>query len=354
MPLVHFLNVGQGDCTVIEHLDPLRRVTVIDVSLARWPFDDEDLQARRALADVRARLGKPGDNTLGNYGQKAYPTNPIAYMAARGVRSVFRFIGSHPEMDHLDGLADLHRALPITNFWSIGDQKPDPGGWGPSCRFREEDWRLYETLRDRPATLGVAGLVNFAGSKGPFWNCNGDGDGGGDHLHVLSPTRGHVTEADRTGDYNDASYVLLLYTPAGRVLFCGDSHDATWEHILRSYGAFLRDVEVMIAPHHGRCSGRSYKFLDVVRPRVTLFGIARSDHLGYSAWSSRGLRVYTNNQCRDVILDCRGSEIDLYCTNARFARDAVGRDPMNPFVGGYFVQRVTQPIGRPRAAIVRR
>ena len=57
----------------------------------------------------------------------------------------------------------------------------------------------------------------------------------------------------------------------------------------------LRDIDLLIAPHHGRSSGRSYEVLDVLRPALTFFGNARSEHLAYSAWNYRKLPFVTNN-----------------------------------------------------------
>ena len=39
-------------------------------------------------------------------------------------------------------------------------------------------------------------------------------------------------EANKKDDYNDCSYVLLYRTGDRRIVFGGDSHDRTWEHIL--------------------------------------------------------------------------------------------------------------------------
>ena len=34
----------------------------------------------------------------------------------------------------------------------------------------------------------------------------------------------------------------------------------------------VRDIDLLIAPHHGWRSGRNYQFLDVLNPRLTFFG----------------------------------------------------------------------------------
>ena len=88
-----------------------------------------------------------------------------------------------------------------------------------------------------------------------------------------------VADANEAGDWNDSSYVILYRSCGKRILFASDSHDSTWEYILDNWKSSVKNVDVLIAPHHGRDSGRDYEFLKVVKPRVTLFGNAPSEHL---------------------------------------------------------------------------
>jgi hypothetical protein len=129
-----------------------------------------------------------------------------------------------------------------------------------------------------------------------------------------------VDEANKKDDYNDCSYVVLYRTGDKRIIFGGDSHDGTWEHILKNWEADVRDIDLLIAPHYGRDSGRSYEFLDVLRPTLTFFGNARSEHLAYDAWRNRGLLIITNNQANCMVVDAGPSPMNLYVTNETFAK----------------------------------
>ena len=111
---------------------------------------------------------------------------------------------------------------------------------------------------------------------------------------------------------------MLRYRTGGnRVIFGGDSHDDSWEHILKRHD--VKDIDLLIAPHHGRDSGRSYEFLDVLKPTLTFFGNAPSEHLAYDRWRSRGLRYITNNQGGTLIADGNARPMTLYVTHKRFA-----------------------------------
>jgi beta-lactamase superfamily II metal-dependent hydrolase len=74
-----------------------------------------------------------------------------------------------------------------------------------------------------------------------------------------------------------------------------------------------------MAPHHGRDSGRSWDFLDLLKPRLTLFGVARSEHLAYAAWNQRNLDKITNNQAGNVVLDVVGNQLHVYVEDDAYA-----------------------------------
>jgi beta-lactamase superfamily II metal-dependent hydrolase len=251
------------------------------------------------------------------------PTNPVDYLRGIGVESVFRFILTHPDMDHMDGLAALADAFPIANFWDSGVRREDPPFEEGGCPYREGDWDCYKQLRD--GRVPGANVVSpRAGSRFQFANegpGNGMGDDG-DGINILAPSAGLVRSASSSGDVNDGSYVLACETSGGMVVFGGDAHDDTWEHIITNYRGVVENCAVLIAPHHGRDSGRSYRFLDVLRPRLTVFGQAPSEHLAYDAWRNRGLRVITSNQAGNVILEETLGWIDVWIENAKFAARA--------------------------------
>lgn len=76
----------------------------------------------------------------------------------------------------------------------------------------------------------------------------------------------------------------------------------------------------MIAPHHGRDSGRNRAFLDEVRPKLTLLGTAPSQHLAYDAWRNRHLEYITCNQARTVVVDTNGQNMQVYVAKEAYAR----------------------------------
>ena len=311
MPTIHFLNVKEGDCSVIQHGSG--RVSVIDVSNAK-PSDTDESKLEMSLASVMTR------GVQGNFNQKAYPVNPVAYLKDRGINSVFRFILTHPDMDHMDGIKAFFETFKPVAFWDTNNKKKmDNSSWSGSP-YNQEDWDFYRSLRDSKPDYNPKRLANLSGGNGQFWNRGEDGNPGGDGYTILAPTQKLVDEANQKDNYNDCSYVLLYQTHSKRIIFGGDSHDDTWEHILNTWEKEVRDIDLLIAPHHGRDSGRSYDFLDVLRPTLTFFGNARSEHLAYGAWYRRNLSIITNNQANCMVVNSGSGGLDVYVTYESFAK----------------------------------
>jgi len=311
---LHFLNVKQGDCTWIKHADG--KNTVIDVFNATLEKKEAIGALESLLFENKIAQEIKAKGINGNFGQKKYPVNPIEYLKQFNVSSVFRYVQTHPDMDHMGGIKDFFEAFKPINMWDT-DNKKEMGPFDDSP-YSEEDWLFYKKLRKGSET-NPKRLTLFAGSRGRYYNQNDDGTSGGNGLYILAPTKELVKEANESDNYNDCSYVILFLPANGcKVIIAGDSHDKIWEYILQNYNDDVTDIDLLIAPHHGRNSSRNYEFLDVLKPKLTFFGNANSEHLAYNPWTSRNLEKITNNQGNCLIAQFNGST-DIYCTYKKFA-----------------------------------
>lgn len=312
---LHFLNVKQGDCTWISHLNG--KNTLVDVNNASFEKQPEKEKLAKTFVDQQVSESIKSKGVKGNFGQKSYPVNPIEYLKNFGVESIFRFIVTHPDMDHLGGIKDLFSAFHPNNVWDTNNKKKiDSFKDSP---YNEEDWKFYKSIRDKE-NQNLTRLTLYSNSKGKYYNQNEDGSCCGNGLYILAPTQDLVNESNETENYNDCSYVILYRTSNGaKVILAGDSHDKTWEHILENWEDDVKNCDILIAPHHGRTSKRSYEFLDTLKPKITFFGIAKSNHLGYSSWTSRNLQVFSNNQGNCLIAKFLEGKTEIRCTNETFA-----------------------------------
>lgn len=335
MATIHYLNVKEGDCSVIEHNSG--HSTVIDVCNAK-PME-------RLTEAAMAGVAKAERGINGNFQQKKYPVNPITHLCDHGINSIFRYIQTPPDMDHMDGINALFKEFSPLNFWDMDNKKEMQSASWEGSPYNGEDWKFYKRLRDTKPETDPKRLALRSGARGQFYNVGADGTGGGDGLHILAPTQELVDGANEVDEeYNRCSYVLLYCTGDQRIVFGGDSHDETWDHILDKYKNDVTDIDLLIAPHHGRKSGRSYKFLDTLTPTLTFFGNARSEYLAYSAWRSRGLSIITNNQANCMVVDASTTPMTLYVTHEAFARKVNAGTSYNELFKAWYVGPITEDL----------
>ena len=317
MSKLHFLNVRRGDCTIIEH--NIGHCSVIDICAGNFVYTAKSFVQQERLGSVR-----------GNFQMCNNPTNPVSYLNDINVSNIFRFILTHPDMDHLDGFKNLIEKFELLNFWDSGlrKEKPDFG----NGTYKEEDWDAYENVRDG-STTKVLKIVS--GSTGKYYNQNEDGKLGGDGLYILAPDQNLIDQANESGNTNDGSYVLLYRSPGGNILIPGDAQEMTIDYLLSNHSSDISNCDVLLAPHHGRKIDNLGQFLDVVRPSISFIGCGESENLAYDYWRNRDLPFITNNQAGNIVLECNDGYIDLYIENSSFAEKLEGIDLSNTNSQGY-------------------
>lgn len=233
--------------------------------------------------------------------------------------SIFRYIQTHPDMDHMDGLKNLANSKPILNFWDTANTKEQSFDEHGNCgRYKKEDWDCYQRLRnsaDNPKSLTF-----YDGAIAKYFAEDDNGALSDDFLKILSPTKELIKIAEDAEDWNDSSYVILYCIQGRKILFCGDAGMGTINHLLVHHKDDISNLDVLIAPHHGRDSDKDFAFLDIMNPKLTLIGNAKCQHLAYDEWNRRGLEHIQNNQGGNILIDIyNNGEMHVSCSNKSFA-----------------------------------
>jgi beta-lactamase superfamily II metal-dependent hydrolase len=268
---IHFLNVGHGDCTIIEH--PSGRLTMIDINNSHsLPEDDEVLLAAHldlSLSDFR--MGTIAKKSWEQY-YKGLLVDPRDYWRDHFAgRRLFRYIQTHPDMDHMGGLASLFwgEKVALGNFWDHDHgktmQKSDfdhsPHDWN--------DWLAYTCLRhgkhaDRaPHTV----IKRLRDETGDYWTEDG--------LTILSPTSDLIDYCDQIDKYNNSSYVLRLDYGGRRIILPGDAERPAWGSIAAAYDTGELACDLLKAAHHGRESGYSESAVNTMSPDFVICSIGK-------------------------------------------------------------------------------
>ncbi len=220
----HFLDVGDGDCTLIEF--PSGRIGLIDI------------------------------HTNHSFGNKT-----IEYIKEiLQKRSLFRFILTHPHQDHLHGIKDLVDAgIVIENFWHVKNNfRPD---------MENENWEDYKPHWNYYKNIEKKLEFNLEDHNFDYLI--------EDKIIVLSPSKELSKQANELGEDNDGvhrdNYVLKILHGNFSALLCGDSDCHLLTHLSQNNFDEIKNIALLKAPHHGTETHFNEDFLKKSNPRMIIF-----------------------------------------------------------------------------------
>jgi competence protein ComEC len=228
---VTFLDVGQGDSTVVELPDG--QVVLIDGGATYERFD----MGRAVVAP---------------------------FLWNRGIHAIDQVIGTHPQLDHVGGLAWLIRHFRVKSYWGSGE-------------IREE--LFYRRLQ---GSLAAQGLQEQAAREGQEILSSGSC-----RMVVLNPptdVQFNVAQRDShvSGHMlNNRSVVTHLTCGAHRMLFAADVEQEGLSRMAHapSHGP----VEVLKVPHHGAVSSLNRNWVASLHPQYAVFSAGRHNRYGHPA-----------------------------------------------------------------------
>lgn len=282
---IHFLNVGHGDCTLLEF--PSGRTTLIDINNSKVVDEEteKELASYSNMYNQYQLMGYHGVELLKkSVVNFVEPVDPIDYIYDNlGCGEyIFRFILTHPDMDHMNGLYKLKdEQINIMNFWDT-DNKKEVNKSEVSNRFDYRDWETYQELRisnENPKVLKV-----LKGEQRDFFNEDG--------INILSPTEDIIHKANENEKWNLLSYVLLIEYAGHKIVLGGDADAEVWDELVESDESFLNDISILKASHHGRDSGYSQKAVSVMKPDWTICSVGKKP----AQDSSNKYKYYTNKK----------------------------------------------------------
>lgn len=271
---LHYLNVGHGDCMIIEFCDT-NRVAMLDINRsANIDKDTTEELITESLVKVDSQTKAQfqmglidGKILLEKAGYSVEVTDPIQYLNDKGINSIFRFISTHPHMDHISGLNELFKKVPVSNIWVVkNDFNINENNLSDS---EKSDWKLYKSFRDCTETkLKDTTIVRpLAGNKQDYWN--------EDNIEILAPDPSLLKTAKDKNNQNIMSYVILITYGGHKIVFGGDAEEDTWKYIMETYPDKIKDVTILDASHHGRDSGYYQPAVKHMNPKYTLVSVGK-------------------------------------------------------------------------------
>lgn len=229
---VTFLDVGQGDSIVIQ--GPRNQTILIDGGGEGYVFPNKEWQKRRNPYDV-------GKNVV------------IPALRSLGINEINWLVISHGDSDHIGGLLEVVRQIPIKNVLINGVQA------------------TTELEKELQYLIEEANIPVYIATKGPWLKWQGD-----IMWEVLNPS--HDSSFSSVND-NDESVVLLLSAYNRKVLFTGDLEENGEIRILED--VHNMNIDVLKVGHHGSKTSTSDLLLESTLPKVAVISVGGTNRYGH-------------------------------------------------------------------------
>ena len=289
---IHLLNVGHGDCTFIDH--PSGRLSMVDVNNSNGlPAPDEIALAEEKgisldrFRGVNVTIAKGRQSWESYY--KSLLVDPVDYYdkAFKG-RSIFRYIQTHPDMDHMGGLYRLfweHR-VPVDNFWDTDNDKIFSKSDFDNSPYEWNDWAVYTRMKTGKVQDGNEHKVHkkMVGEEGAYWTEDG--------VTVWSPNTDLIKYCNELENWNSVSYVLRVNYGGRSIVLPGDAETPAWDAIETHVGVNSMKCDLLKAAHHGRESGYSESAVHAMSPEIVFCSVGKKPSTDASdEYQSHGAQV---------------------------------------------------------------
>lgn len=229
---VTFLDVGQGDCTLIE--TEQGRTILIDGG--GTPFTE------RERWKVRRDPFEAGKDVV------------VPFLKYRGIDQIDTLIITHGDADHIGGLKAVISRFPVKNVI----RNPLP----PHSKLEKE---LMEQLNDQGTPIYTAPIgITLPIEDGVWWQ-------------FLHPS---VEERLKNGESTNNDSVVILFSFYGHpLLMTGDIEKVAEDVLLKRWN--LPPVEVLKVAHHGSKTSTQESWLQQINPKEAVISVGRKNRYGH-------------------------------------------------------------------------
>ena len=249
----HFIDVGQADCILLE------------------------CNGVYAIIDA-------GYDTTG--------PDVVEYLMNEGVEEIELMVATHPHGDHIGGLPDVLRSIPVNNVWS---------GRIPYSN---------DYVRNFRSGVAAQGLAIHHPEPGETFQLDDA------LITVLGPVKSYYE------DVNDLSLVLMVEFGETKFLFTGDMEQLAENDMLDYWGEEMDfSADVLKVGHHGSYSSTHYRFLRAVLPTYGVICVGGNNEYGHphkdpiSRLKDAEVEIYRTDKMYDIVCVSDGVDIEFTWKN---------------------------------------
>lgn len=302
---IHFLNVDHGDCTIIQHPNDHRkhgegRISFIDINDWKHLKEEEGEELVAGLGEYLDQAASMSTFMSQEEYAERYLDDPIEYYEEHysGLRTnIWRFISTHPDMDHLSGLKRLDDKHGFDVMWDTEHTKEQDMDEDWPEQYSKEDWGRYKAIRE--GQTDHSNINPYRGHRQNYWKQ--------DNVEILHPSKSYISDLNNDNDgtenqeYNNGSYVLKINHGNQAILLPGDAEEDAWDEIIDHWGIeVLEDITILKAAHHGVKSGFHREAVEAMDPNHIVLSVGRKSdtdaHHLYRDACSDGTQIWSTRQ----------------------------------------------------------
>lgn len=218
-----FIDVGQGDCTLIK--TPNHKTILMDGGGSK---NNEEYDVGKSVV--------------------------LPYLLNHHTKRIDMMVVSHFDADHCNGLVSILENLEVKSL-IIGKQKEET----------KEYKQIIEIAKKKKITLQIVEKKNQINIEKDLW------------FDVLYPE-----ETLSLQGLNNNSLVLTLNYHHFKMLFTGDIEKEAEQKLLTTYqGTDTLKANVIKLAHHGSKTSTTKEFLKAVTPQIALIGVGKNNIFGH-------------------------------------------------------------------------
>lgn len=268
---ISFINVGQGDCILVE-LPFQKGVYLID-SGGLLRFEQEEWKQRNEQYEVGRQVVVP-------------------YLRGKGIGAIDTLIITHADADHVEGAEEILQEIRVKEIHIT-----------PNSYNKE----IMNDLLVEAKRQNVPIIEQIAGN---WWK------NGGVTFQYIWPS-----ETEYEG--NNDSLVLLMTAGNFTSLFTGDLEEEGELALVKRYPQ-LKNIDLLKAGHHGSKTSSSESFVQQLHPTLTIFNAGKDNRYGHpheevvERFHTRGLKTLTTGEVGTIEIQLRENGMFINTSNQYF------------------------------------
>ncbi len=256
---IYFIDVGQGDCTLIKTLG-----------------------GKNILIDG-------GGSEFGSFDVGKQILLP--YLLDRGITKIDYLMISHFDSDHIGGLFYILENLKVENI-IISKQG----------KISENFEKFIKIIKNKKTNLKIV-------KKGDLIKIDDLS-----YFEILFPEDNLINE----NTLNNNSIVAKFISNNITMLFTGDIEKIAEERIGEIYKEnFKLESTILKVAHHGSKTSSLYEFLDLVNPKIAIIGVGENNNFGHpnkevlQRLVKYTNKIYRTDLCGEIIIECEKNKIKI-------------------------------------------